>query len=79
MDFYDLMRQRPARTHYAIAVNGSALKCPVEIARTGCRAALMKWAMGSDWITFNPRLGYMQVVHTLMDANGDITVELEDK
>lgn len=79
MDFYDLMRQRPARTYYAIAVNGSALKCPVEIARNGCRAALMKWAMGSDWITFNPRLGYMQVVHTLMDSDGDITVELEDK
>lgn len=78
MDFYDLMRQRPARTHYAIAVNGAALKCPVEIARSCCRAALMKWAMGSDWITFNPRLGYMQVVHTLMDADGDITVELED-
>lgn len=78
MDFYDLMRQRPARTHYAIAVNGAALKCPVEIARSSCRATLMKWAMGSDWITFNPRLGYMQVVHTLMDADGDITVELED-
>lgn len=79
MDLYDLMRQRPALTHYAIAVNGNALKCPVEIKRNSCRTALMKWAMGSDWITFNPRLGYMQVVHTLMDADGDITVELEDK
>lgn len=78
MDFYDLMRQCPARTHYAIAVNGAALKCPVEIARSSCRAAHMKWATGSDWITFNPRLGYMQVVHTHMDADGDITVELED-
>lgn len=31
MDFYDLMRQRPARTHYAIAVNGDALKCPLRL------------------------------------------------
>lgn len=79
MDFYDLIRQRPAHTHYAIAVDGSALKCPVELKRASCRAALLKWAMGSDWITYNPKLGYMRVVHTLMDADGDITVELESR
>ena len=78
MDFYDLVRSRPSQTHYVVAVNGDALKCPVEIARSSCRAALMKWANANDWLTCMPRLGYMRVVHSLMDADGDITVELED-
>lgn len=78
MDFFDLIRQRPCQTHYAVAVNGSSLKCPVELGRNSGIARHMKWANGSDWITYMPRLGYMQVVHSLMDSDGDITVELED-
>ena len=78
MDFYDLIRSRPGLTHYAVAVNGDALKCPVELGKNSCIARAMKWANADDWFTFMPRLGYMQVVHSLMDADGDITVELED-
>lgn len=78
MDFYDLIRSRPGHIHYAIAVNGDALKCPVELGKNTCIARKMKWANSNDWLTYMPRLGYMQVVHSLMDADGDITVELED-
>ena len=78
MDFYDLVRQRPAHALYALAVNGHPIKCPVETGHFSGRARLLKWANAHDWITFRPRLGYMRVVHTLMDSDGDITVELED-
>lgn len=78
MDFYDLIRSSPCHINYAIAVNGDSLKCPVELGKNSCIARQMKWANSNDWLTFMPRLGYMQVVHTLMDADGDITVELED-
>lgn len=78
MDFYDLIGSRPCHTLYALAVNGAPLKCPVETGHFSGRARLLKWANAHDWITFRPRLGYMRVVHTLMDADGDITVELED-
>lgn len=78
MDFYDLIRSRPGQTYYAVAVNGDALKCPVELGKNSCIAREMKWANSNDWLTFMPRLGYMQVVHSLMDSDGDITVELED-
>ena len=77
MYFYDLVRSRPCQTHYAIAVNGDPLKCLVETGHFSGRAWLLKWANANDWITFMPQLGYMSVVHTLMDADGDITVELE--
>lgn len=78
MDFYDLIRSRPRHIHYAVAVNGRALKCLVELGKNSCIARPMKWANSNDWLTFMPRLGYMQVIHSLMDGDGDITVELED-
>ena len=57
MDFYDLIRQRPTHTLYALAVNGDPLKCPVETGHFSGRARLLKWANANDWVTFRPRLG----------------------
>lgn len=77
MDFYDLVRSRPPETHYAVALDGEQLRCPVELGRNGSIARDTVLANSNDWLTYRPKLGYAQVVRSVMDGDGDISVELQ--